>query len=954
MNAEQKHELMFIIAKYLKTVFPDVADVFIQRCEEKNLFPSPVFSSNATFDELQSLFLPGVPDDQLVRILSHAHDKSKFSSLLAVTTNINTPVNRCEILTHKIGNPFPELYKFSAQNRVIGHTNKIYCLAVDATSQVLITGSDDNRIKVWKIPELVLMKSFCVNTDSITDLAVHPSNLYFGASSHDTTISLFSFRDLSFVKQIKMNDMVHNLKFSPSGEFFGAACQEGSVPIFIFNDAIAHPDEIIKPIKVVFSPYKKPVAWLSFSPSGEFFVFSADQDVIVVSSISENCSIQLKGHTNLPDYVFFSKITCKRILSLSQHERGIRLWESKNGAWDESFFLPAVRKSKIWRCVFNSDESRIIGVSSSAINVWDIFSKQQLFSLTHHDYTDHSTIVIAHPFNPRIIFVSTSKGKTSLWDIFSGELICGLMSQEGAEINEAVWSPDGQFIFTSDSEGGITIYLASTNSSLARVTDAVPYTEMFFLPEVNQNEVNPSDDNIIGDHLGRALFPQPQRYFLKDLRLDVKQNSFSKSDTKYDDQSESEILDTMKTLAAIETDKENNTNGNSYHNASGDAPIFLDGQENIDSDSGSTSDRRNSRRRRGRSNTSQNSRTRTLVRERTSYSENYEYELEDSSSTEELTSAGSLSSDDQSENIFPSSQESITSTQLPDWAFFSQRKSYVYIPQIGENIVYFKEGHEEWYKTMKFKKYQPPYMVDKNMGNVSFAHISNIQFFTQYLLLSLQFSDFEAKVAYPVPESPPFIVSESRYFQSLQIVSKLKPKDIVQAFFEGDDGTTKPFDCIIKSIKKGYRNNPYGCISAVFDDDKSLATINPWEIVFNVTENDYGQKMKQLMDSLCPVIAEEMQKKNNKMLVNLRRPDYQSILKTRGILPLDLSLISDRLINYWYTNVISLKHDVELLKINAVALNINDHQAAELVTKKLLSIIDKNASGLKISNEDEK
>ncbi|KAK8890946.1 hypothetical protein M9Y10_028146 [Tritrichomonas musculus] len=677
MNIEQKHELMFIIAKYLQTLFPDVAKTFIKRCESENLFPKPVFSEKATFEELETSFLSGVPDDQLIRIISHVQNNSKFASLLAsmkqTTQNVNNNSNFvgnedsggcfdaklfddliCDSLRNQI-NPLqtviPPFHRFAAQHRIISHLDKIYCLAVDITSQVLITGSDDFLVKIWKIPEMIPMKVFDVHIDSITDLQIHPSNLYFCSSSHDSTITVFSFKDGGrVVLKLKMDSMVHNIKFSPCGTFLGAASDEGCVSIWNFNEIIEFDKNVqnniklkrsdynIEPIKKINSPKKKPVAWLSFSPNSGFVAFACDPNLIVVSSILENYSVRLRGHTKSPDFVFFSKITCNRILSLSSQERGVRLWESQNDIWDKSAFLSHSQKIKINRATFNCDESRIIGVSSKMIFVWDTFSKQQLFMMRYNEYADNATIVVSHPTLPAVVFIATSKGRSSLWDVINGQFICGLQSEERVEILEAIWSPDGQFIFTSDVLGGVTIYASDPRNKNLKISDQVPYVEMFFLKEVieiqekeelrekelrekglkkkikentfkdknmflNQayytkaNDKNYEVNTLITDQIGNPLDPQPERWFLHDLKLRVVP-SFSRSMisfSSYDDE-ETVALNLMKALFSSfnkkkkkkensnRNDNDNNTQNDINEDNNDDATVVPNFDMTTDSD----------------------------------------------------------------------------------------------------------------------------------------------------------------------------------------------------------------------------------------------------------------------------------------------------------------------------------------------------------------------------------
>ena len=74
MDADTKKELFFLVAKYLKQEFPAIGEEFIKECEQKKkLFPSCVFSTDPSFDGLDShsltsqILISGA-DDFLIKI----------------------------------------------------------------------------------------------------------------------------------------------------------------------------------------------------------------------------------------------------------------------------------------------------------------------------------------------------------------------------------------------------------------------------------------------------------------------------------------------------------------------------------------------------------------------------------------------------------------------------------------------------------------------------------------------------------------------------------------------------------------------------------------------------------------------------------------------------------------------------------------------------------------------
>ena len=231
MDESVKHELYFLLVKLLKSEFPSIGDLFIQECENHNMFPSLVFNDHPSFEQLEKTSLPDIPDDQLARLIQLSCPHSKYLSLFFNASQIpsNPSLATC-LSSHILPNVSP-MHGMTPQIRVIGHTMSVYCLAFDATNQLLITGSDDNIIKIWDYSANTLMESFRLHSVEITDVQVHPSNEFFAACSLDCTISVISLLDFSVIHTISFDSEVHIIRFSPDGKYMAVALEEGNVKI---------------------------------------------------------------------------------------------------------------------------------------------------------------------------------------------------------------------------------------------------------------------------------------------------------------------------------------------------------------------------------------------------------------------------------------------------------------------------------------------------------------------------------------------------------------------------------------------------------------------------------------------------------------------------------------------------------------------------------------------------
>lgn len=323
MSDDRLKELCFLLAKFLKTKFPSLATEFISQCESQFLFPRSVFMAHPSFQDLDTKNFPGIPDDQLLRILESFSGNPALSSILSPGVCALSPVTRADDDLHELSstpNPLATILPFC---HVIGHRRSIWCMAIDRTSQLLLTGSDDTTIKIWDLTTCSLLTRCSYHTNVITELVIHPSNLFFAASSHDHTVSLISLLTGKLIQNFSFTKEVHMVKFSPCGRYLGAACQDGTVQIWCLDEIRTTVDPHI----ILSTISGESAAWLDFSVCSKFIVYSGDPTELHVYSVARCKIVSILGHTSLPDYVQFGRSSTKRILSVCSKDRTIRVWD---------------------------------------------------------------------------------------------------------------------------------------------------------------------------------------------------------------------------------------------------------------------------------------------------------------------------------------------------------------------------------------------------------------------------------------------------------------------------------------------------------------------------------------------------------------------------------------------------------------------------------------------------
>ena len=1069
-------EVCFLLAKFLKAKFPMISDEFIQICEERGLFPSCVFSQRPSFSDLENWSLSGIPDDQIIRLAQLASPKSAFASVLFKNPAPFPPLSASDSLIHALPpSEQSDLTTWSPVRRIVGHMDKVFCVCIDATSQLVITGSDDARVKIWDLANMSLIESLPFHTGVITETCIHPSNCYFATSSHDFTVDFCDLIHGQILTKIHLPCEIHMIKFSPCGTYLAAALQEGTVRLWKVVDILNGRQEMV----IIPTISGKSAAWLDFSRCGEFLLYSGDPDELNVYSISREEIRRLVGHGKLPEYAQFSRKSCETILSLASKDKSLRIWRSGKKLWSDEIVLTTRgvlngSTMKFLRACWNCDESRLIAISNTCLYVWETVNYEVCHRITDV-FTEQASVLVPHPFLREIVFVGCQSGRCSLWDIMEGQLIVPLQLEDTPKVSEARWTPDGSALVVADELWGFTIMRRNVAGGMTTV-------EQFFLSETMDNIAD--DKSKICDIHGVALTPPLQRKRLCDMKLDVypkqpsyqaqqeEQEALAKWDPRHSDvfklrevmarksfkRSQSEQFTDIEIpeetpVSPVEPEEPQEPQNYEViedyviYNDPAKTPrmsarkkpksyTYEDESEELMEEP--LSDEEPIRpRRRGRTQTHSDSDfeteepieeppVRTRVRPRKSATQSqpkskktkkvrteprerrerkpreidsdFVSDFEDSdderkppsryspppkskqATRHSLRLKGVEPEPIELEVPAPQAKEEPPETPpkkstgtiiripgrtkknterthskkkknivLPEWMWAHERLRYTYIPQLGEEVVYFRRGHEDSASDCVCDIFTPPYVKYPKLGQVAYATVSNVEFFVDHLLVSLSFDKGRnGQIYWPIPATPNFLVARSFYDLSMQFVGNLAVGDTVSVYFVNEKGEAEPWEAKVAEISRRWERSPYNSVTVQWLDTKykDPAEVSPWELTFGETKPRKKSDMAKLMQSFTAAVRRAVNDDAYGRFLNFR--ENQEPFVTNALKPIDLLLLEQRLQSEWYTTVDELIYDIRQLAVIAEPMGL-DQEAADNLVVDLLSSLAKYMSKNKIT-----
>ena len=149
-------------------------------------------------------------------------------------------------------------------NDFLAHNNWVTTLAYSPDGNNLVTGGNDDRVRIWS-PNGNLLFTCKGHANEITNVKVSPDNKYVVSSSRDHTIKIWDITSGDLIRTIEghTND-VTGIDISPDGSKIVSSSYDSTCKIWNFNSGA-----LIKTFGIVDSGAVTTVAW---SPSGDKIV----------------------------------------------------------------------------------------------------------------------------------------------------------------------------------------------------------------------------------------------------------------------------------------------------------------------------------------------------------------------------------------------------------------------------------------------------------------------------------------------------------------------------------------------------------------------------------------------------------------------------------------------------------------------------------------------------------
>lgn len=314
----------------------------------------------------------------------------------------------------------------------LGHTSGVHTVAFSPDGRSLVSGSDDNTIKLWDVSNGREIRTLKGHGEVVRSVAFSPDSHSVATGNSDGTLKLWdvvSGRELRTLSG--HSEAVRSVAFSPDGRSLISGSDDKTVKLWDVSNG-----REIRTLK----GHGEAVSAVVFSPDGKIVASGSYDGTLKLWDEANGKVVRtIKVNMDLPQAVVFSP-NGRTIVWCGDNY--IKLWDAASGRELRTLNgLNAV--------AFSPDGQRIVsGGDLNTLMLWNAVSGKKIKTLSHNGF------VRAVAFSPDgLNLVSGSSDSTiKLWGTSSGKVL-RILSGHNNTIRAVTLSPDGRSIVTGGGGG---------------------------------------------------------------------------------------------------------------------------------------------------------------------------------------------------------------------------------------------------------------------------------------------------------------------------------------------------------------------------------------------------------------------------------------------------------------------------------------------------------------------
>ncbi len=219
---------------------------------------------------------------------------------------------------------FEKLYDVSTaeyEGALTGHTDWVRDVAISPDGQHIVSGSDDNTVKIWKMAGGALVRTLTGHTHAVYSVAASPDGQFIISAGRDKSVKVWRLADGGLVRTLTGHtSYVHSVAVSQDGQYIVSGSGDNTVKIRRMADGA-----LIRTL----TGHNNSVLSVAVSPDGQYIISGSEDDTVTIWRLADGEPIRtLAGHTIYVVSVAVSP-DGQYIVSGSWEDNTVRLWKAQ-------------------------------------------------------------------------------------------------------------------------------------------------------------------------------------------------------------------------------------------------------------------------------------------------------------------------------------------------------------------------------------------------------------------------------------------------------------------------------------------------------------------------------------------------------------------------------------------------------------------------------------------------
>lgn len=307
-----------------------------------------------------------------------------------------------------------------------GHQDALTAIVCSRDGRYVLTGSEDNTVRMWDRSTGVCVRVFEGHTNSVTSVHITTDSQIVMSSSEDRTIKLWNAQNGACLRTLEGHaDAVQDVAFSEDGHLALSAGRDGTLRVWDVRE---------RKCEQVIEAHPGGVLSVSMDPPALAAVSAGQDGMVRVWDVrARRCTHVLPGHTGPVNAIRMTEDT--RVAISGGEDHALRVWHPGTGKLIATFEGHKAPVSGV-ALSHNGKFAASCGIDKT-VRLWDVATGRCINTLAGHAL---ETTAVAFPRDLKQLFSASRDKKAAAWCLgitkeghVAPTIICQAISSEAAQ-----------------------------------------------------------------------------------------------------------------------------------------------------------------------------------------------------------------------------------------------------------------------------------------------------------------------------------------------------------------------------------------------------------------------------------------------------------------------------------------------------------------------------------------